>query len=66
MHRAAVFGTLKAGAPVWINDGKIGAVLVEVRSEGALLEITHAGEKGNKIKPDKGLNFPQTHIDVEG
>lgn len=61
-----VFDTLKAGDPVWINDGKIGAVVVEMRPGGALLEITRASEKGNKIKPDKGLNFPQTHIRVEG
>jgi pyruvate kinase len=61
----AVFAALSAGAPVWINDGKIGAVVVEARRRGALLEVTHAAASGKKIAADKGLNFPQTSIAID-
>ncbi|HXP92015.1 MAG TPA: pyruvate kinase [Candidatus Binatia bacterium] len=61
----AVFATLCAGAPVWINDGKIGATVIDSKADHAVLEVTHAGGKGKKIGPDKGLNFPQTRVEID-
>lgn len=55
---------VKKGAEVWFDDGKIGAVVRERLSSGLLLEITHTGPKGAKLKPNKGINFPGTHLDV--
>jgi pyruvate kinase len=55
---------VKIGAPVWFDDGKIGAVVRERLPQGLLLEITHAKEKGSRLKPDKGINFPGTHLDL--
>ncbi len=50
------------GDPVWIDEGKLGAV-VERRDEfGVVLRVTHAGLKGRVLKADKGLNFPDTEL----
>ena len=59
-----VFDRLAAGDSVWIDDGKIGARVLEVDADGALLAIEHAGPQGKTIKPDKGLNFPDTPLDL--
>jgi pyruvate kinase len=60
----AVFDTLREGAPVWINDGKIGATVVEMHLDGAVLEITQADAGGKRIGLDKGLNFPETPLAI--
>lgn len=57
-----VFDQLRVGATVWIDDGRIGARVVSISSEGIQLHITHASLKGSKLRPDKGLNFPDTHL----
>ena len=51
---------LPVDAKVWLDDGKIGARVKSVSSEGVLLEITHARPKGEKLRADKGINFPNT------
>ncbi len=59
-----IIDQLEAGAEVWINDGKIGARVV-ARSLGRVeLEIFSARLKGERLKPEKGLNFPTTELDV--
>jgi pyruvate kinase len=57
-----VVGLLQPGAGVWIDDGKLGCVVVETNSEGALLEVTHAGPKGVRVRSDKGINLPDTEL----
>ncbi|MBD2136767.1 hypothetical protein H6F32_03980 [Anabaena sp. FACHB-1237] len=55
---------LKTGATVWIDDGKIGAKVESITYEGVWLRITHARIKGEKILPDKGMNFPYTELNL--
>jgi pyruvate kinase len=55
-----ILDRLQIGASVWIDDGKIGATVESIAPEGVRLKITHARPKGEKIRPDKGLNFPNT------
>jgi pyruvate kinase len=57
-----VLDQLQVGATVWIDDGHIGAQVESISDEGVLLRITHAALKGSKLRPDKGLNFPDTHL----
>ncbi len=49
---------LAPGALVWIDDGKIGARVVEVGSGGALLEVTDARAKGANSKPRRASTCP--------
>jgi pyruvate kinase len=51
---------LKEGAPVWIDDGKLGAIVEAILPDGVLLRVTHTRPQGEKLKTDKGINFPET------
>ncbi len=61
---AGLIDDLQPGAPVWIDDGKLGAVVESITEEGALLKITHAGPKGVVIRSDKGINVPETRLNL--
>ncbi|HWI15300.1 MAG TPA: pyruvate kinase [Burkholderiales bacterium] len=51
---------LRKGATVWIDDGKIGCTVEETQPDGVLLRVAAAREKGNLLKPGKGLNCLDT------
>jgi pyruvate kinase len=53
---------LGPGAEVWINDGKIGARVVGTITGGVELEVFSARAKGERLKVEKGLNFPTTEL----
>ena len=55
---------MKVGATIWIDDGHIGGKVESVGQEGVLIRVTHASPKGEKIKVDKGINFPDTPLDL--
>ncbi len=61
-----ILDLLAVDTPVYIDDGKIRTRVVDTQhpvpdgSPGLLLEVTHASPKGNKLRPEKGLNFPNT------
>ncbi len=59
-----VIDKLAPGDPVWIDDGKLGTVVESVSQQGALLKVTEAGEKGVRVRSDKGLNFPETELQL--
>lgn len=53
---------LEVGATVWIDDGSLGAKVESLRPEGAVLRVFQARDKGEKLRSDKGLNFPDTDL----
>lgn len=55
-----VIDFLQEGAAVWIDDGKLGATVESIIPEGVLLRVTHTRPQGEKLKADKGINFPDT------
>jgi pyruvate kinase len=57
-----IFAALKIGHRVWIDDGKIGAVVEAIDERGAWLRVTHARPGGDRIGPGKGLNFPDSEL----
>lgn len=54
-----IFADLRVGDGVLIDDGKL-AGLVAVGGDEPLVEITLAPADGRRLRPDKGLNFPDT------
>ncbi|MGA8170543.1 MAG: pyruvate kinase [Methylocystis sp.] len=57
-----IIDQLEIGARIWIDDGKIGARVV-ARSKGeAEIEVFSARAKGQRLKVEKGLNFPTTEL----
>jgi len=59
-----VFEFVKVGAPVWIDDGKIGALVENITENGLLLRIHKVRPQGALIKSDKGVNFPSSELNL--
>ena len=59
-----VFQQVKPGQRVFIDDGKLGAVIESVEEAGLALRITAARTQGERLKPYKGLNFPDTDLQI--
>ncbi|MBZ0092506.1 MAG: pyruvate kinase, partial [Sulfuricellaceae bacterium] len=57
-----IFDYLKPGHQVWIDDGHIGAAVESIGDEGALLRIARTRSGGGKLRAEKGLNFPDSHL----
>ena len=55
---------LEPGQPVWIDDGKLGAIVEAVTDQGALLRVTVAKASGVRIQSDKGINFPEAEFNL--
>lgn len=55
---------VKVGERVYVDDGKLGAEVERAETWGRLARVTSAPVKGVRLKPEKGLNFPDTHLKV--
>lgn len=60
----AVFASVKPGEQVWMDDGAIGGVVRTVAPDEIGIEITHAKPAGSKLRAEKGINLPDTVLDV--
>lgn len=56
--------TSQSGDHVYYDDGKLGCVVEEVDAAGLVVRIEHGPEKGAKLKPEKGLNFPDADLGI--
>jgi len=61
---AAALDRVEVGHRVAIDEGACVARAVERRGDAVLLTVEHAGAKGFRLKTDKGLNFPDTALDI--
>jgi pyruvate kinase len=59
-----VVDRLALGAEVWIDDGKVGTRVVAKQKGEVELEVFAARAKGLRLRPEKGLNFPSTQLDL--
>jgi pyruvate kinase len=61
----AVFRDLKRSDRVLFDDGKITACVEEVHQQHAVLKVISASPTGTKLKSDKGINLPDTHLHLD-
>ena len=59
-----VLSKVEIGDRVLIDDGKIDATVVSTNDQYLELEITYPSDKTAKIQSDKGLNFPDSNLDI--
>ena len=59
-----VFENVKAGDTIWFDDGKIGAVVDQVNADHVIVRISHAPLAGGKLRADKGINLPDSEIQL--
>ncbi|NVN88625.1 MAG: pyruvate kinase [Rhodopseudomonas sp.] len=53
------------GARVFVDDGKLCVRIEKVAPWGLLGRVTAAADKGVRLKSEKGLNFPDTPMEIE-
>ena len=56
--------TIRTGQRVLFDDGKIGGLVVGVRSGEIDISIVSAALKGSKLRAEKGISLPDTDLDV--
>ncbi|NOR87663.1 MAG: hypothetical protein GQ527_08650, partial [Bacteroidales bacterium] len=61
-----IFNDVKTGEPIFFDDGKIEGRVEEINEEELLIKITYAKDSGSKLKPDKGINLPDSNLKVSG
>ncbi len=49
---------------IWFDDGRIGGVVRRITSKGVEVEITEAADGGSTLGADKGINLPDTRLDL--
>ncbi|HHP7242541.1 MAG TPA: pyruvate kinase [Cyclobacteriaceae bacterium] len=61
-----VFDRVKVGEKILFDDGKIEGIIEETNPDSFKVHITRAKESGDKLKAEKGINFPITDIGISG
>lgn len=59
-----IVNQLQTGETIWIDDGKIGTLIHQKLDDAVLLQANRVGPKGAHIKTEKGLNFPETRLEL--
>lgn len=59
---AEVFNDVRAGEPIYIDDGKIGGIIEKVDPTQLRVRITHTQAAGAKLRADKGINLPDSDL----
>jgi hypothetical protein len=55
---------VRPGEPIWFDDGRIGGVIRAANAKGMTVEVTHAREGGERLASDKGINLPDSQLDL--
>jgi pyruvate kinase len=58
------FDCVKPGEPIWLDDGKIGGTISAVKKDHVQVKITQAPPDGAKLGAEKGINIPESHLNV--
>jgi pyruvate kinase len=58
------FAAVKPGERVWFDDGKIGGMALDNDGEIITVRITHTNLKGGRLRAEKGVNLPDTDLNV--
>ncbi len=59
-----VFAAVRPGEAILFDDGKLAGVIRRVEPHALHIEITHADSRGVKLRPDKGINLPDTQFQL--
>ena len=59
------FASARPGQRAWLDDGKLGGVITRVEPDEIELTIVDAPSGGANLKGGKGINLPDTELDLE-
>lgn len=60
------FQDVKVGDRVYFDDGKIKSIVQSIQDSFIELEVTRAGLEGEKLRADKGINMPDSRLELHG
>ncbi len=63
-NELGILPMLKVGERVYIDDGLIRAVVEKIKKNGVGIRITRVSTKSGRIKAEKGINFPDSEINI--
>jgi pyruvate kinase len=58
------FDCVRPGGPISLDDGKMGGIIRTVAPEKVTVEITHARPTGEKLGAEKGINVPDSQLNL--
>ena len=59
-----IFEQVSIGERIWFDDGRIGGVIRRTERDWLDVEITHARDNGEKLAGDKGINLPDSQLNL--
>jgi pyruvate kinase len=59
-----IFEQVSVGERIWFDDGRIGGVIRRTERDWLDVEITHARDNGEKLAGDKGINLPDSQLNL--
>jgi pyruvate kinase len=61
-----IFNYVNVDESVFFDDGKIEGVIKEKNTDYLLIEITSTKKNGGRLKAEKGINFPDSKLEING
>jgi pyruvate kinase len=61
-----IYTDTRPGETVRFDDGKMEGIIETVGSDKIYVRITHTRGNGYKLKADRGINFPDSRLNVQG
>lgn len=61
---AAIFEHVAVGDKIFIDDGKLALRAAQITEKGIVCEVVGARPKGVVLKAEKGINFPDTELEI--
>ena len=59
-----IFKAVRSSEAIWLDDGKIGGRIESVKANRITVKITTARPGGEKLRADKGINLPDTSLQL--
>ncbi|MBL8388282.1 MAG: pyruvate kinase [Hydrogenophaga sp.] len=59
-----VLAQVRVGERVWLDDGRIGGVVRHATPQRLAVAIEQARDRGERLLPDKGINFPDSTLSL--
>ena len=59
-----IFKDVQEGEPIWFDDGKIGGIIESISGQRIKVRITHTRVTGGKLASDKGINLPESRLNL--
>jgi pyruvate kinase len=56
--------SVRIGERIWFDDGRIGGIVRRRHGTSVQIEITQARDGGERLAADKGINLPDTQLDL--